>query len=243
MALPKLQSLSFELEIPSTKEKITYRPFTVREEKILLISQRSNESKDQINAVKQIITNCITVPNTYDVDKLASFDIEYIFLKLRAKSVGEVVSVEVSPRNRKGLPAKRVDINIDQVEPTYNESHTDTIDIGDDVRVKMKYPTFEIITKFSDTDDEEENGLEIFGECIQTIYQGEESYETTDYSKEELNEFVDSMSSQQAQKIQDFFETSPKISHTIKYEWVNPKDLSDTYEEDIEITGLLNFLS
>ena len=242
MALPKLQSVTFELEIPSTKEKITYRPFTVKEEKILLIAQRSDESKDQINAVKQIITNCIIIPELYDVNKLASFDIEYLFLKLRAKSVGETVEIEITPRNREGMPGQKIEINIDQIEPTFTESHTDTMDLGSGVRVKMKYPTFEVIAKFSDSDDEE-SALEIFGECIKTIYQDEESYEASDYSKAELDEFVESMSAQQAQILQRFFETLPKIAYNTKYEWTNPDDLNDTYEEDIEITGLISFLS
>ena len=229
MALPKLQSVTFELEIPSTKEKITYRPFTVKEEKILLIAQRSDESKDQINAVKQIITNCIIIPELYDVNKLASFDIEYLFLKLRAKSVGETVEIEITPRNREGMPGQKIEINIDQIEPTFTESHTDTMDLGSGVRVKMKYPTFEVIAKF--------------GECIKTIYQDEESYEASDYSKAELDEFVESMSAQQAIILQRFFETLPKIAYNTKYEWTNPDDPSDTYEEDIEITGLISFLS
>ena len=242
MALPKLQSVTFELELPSTKEKITYRPFTVKEEKILLISQRSDESKDQINAVKQIINNCVVIPEIFDVNKLASFDIEYIFLRLREKSVGEMIKVELSPQHRDGLPSKTVEINLTNINPIYNESHIDTIDIGDNIKVKMKYPTFDVIAKFSDV-DADENALEIFTECIQTIYQGEESYETSDYSKQELNEFVESMSAQQAQALQHFFETLPRIAHTVKYKWVNPEDSNDIYEEDIEITGLLNFLS
>ena len=242
MALPKLKSAIFELEIPSTKEKVSYRSFTVKEEKILLISQNSDEAKDQINAVKQIINNCIVVPEVFDVDKLASFDIEYIFLRLRSKSVGEMAKVEVTPRNRENLPGKVFDINLDEIEPTYNEDHTDMIDIGDDIKIKMKYPTFESISRFSDS-TEEESALEIFGECIQTIYQGEESYESSDYSKKELNEFIEGMSAQQAQALQHFFETMPVISHTIKYQWTNPDDSNDTYEEDVVITGLLNFLS
>lgn len=242
MALPKLQSAIFELELPSTKEKISYRSFTVKEEKILLISQSSNETKDQINAVKQIINNCIVAPEAFDVNRLASFDIEYIFLQLRSKSVGEMAKVEISPKNRDDLPGKVFEINLDDIKPTYNDSHTNTIDIGDGISIKMKYPTFEIISKFSD-DVGEENALEIFGECIQTIYQGEESYEVTDYSKKELDEFIESMSAQQAQALQKFFETMPTISHTIKYQWTNPDDSNDTYEEDVVITGLLNFLS
>jgi len=242
MALPKLQAVTFELEIPSTKEKITYRPFTVKEEKILLIAQRSDEAKDQINAVKQIITNCIMIPEVFDVSKLASFDIEYLFLKLRAKSVGENVDLEIKARQRDDLPAQKISINIDEIEPTYTESHTDTIDLGNDIRIKMKYPTFEVISKYADRDDEE-SALEIFGECVQTIYQGDESYQASDYSREELDEFIEDMSAQQAQTLQQFFETSPKISYNTKYEWVNPEDANDTYEEDIEINGLLSFLS
>ena len=116
------------------------------------------------------------------------------------------------------------------------------IDIGDGIKIKMRYPTFDLIAKFSDT-TEEEGALEIFGACIQTIYQGEESYESSDYSKKELDEFIESMSAPQAQALQHFFETLPRIAHTVKYKWVNPEDSNDIYEEDIEITGLLNFLS
>ena len=242
MALPKIQTPIFDLIMPSTGEEIKYRPFTVKEEKILLVAQESTSNKDQINAVKQIINNCIIDPNDISVDDLASFDIEYIFLKLRAKSVGEVVSISVNPQNRNDLPPMKIDINIDEIEPTKNETKNEPIDLDDGLSIKMKYPTFKMLETIGDEKDHTQF-LKLFADCIKTLYSGEETYEMKDYSINEKEEFLDSMSSKQLGMLQEFFTNLPKIRKEITYKYVNPDDSSDTYEEEIVIEGILSFLS
>ena len=242
MALPKIQTPIFDLIMPSTGEEIKYRPFTVKEEKILLVAQESTSNKDQINAVKQIINNCIIDPNDISVDDLASFDIEYIFLKLRAKSVGEVVSISVNPQNRNDLPPMKIDINIDEIEPTKNETKNEPIDLDDGLSIKMKYPTFKMLETIGDEKDHTQF-LKLFVDCIKTLYSGEETYEMKAYSINEKEEFLDSMSSKQLGMLQEFFTNLPKIRKEITYKYVNPDDSSDTYEEEIVIEGILSFLS
>lgn len=240
MSLPKIKSPTFSLKLPSTGKKIIYRAFTVKEEKALLIAQKSESAEDQARTIKQIIHNCILEPDDFDVDTLASFDIEYIFLKLRAKSVGEIVKLKVIPQEREGLPPMDVEVNIDELEPTFDPSHTDTIDLGEQLKIKMKYPTFETI---SHMEDEENDPLGIFITSIDTIYHGEEVYESKDYSRQEISEFLDDMRSDQLDKLKNFFTTLPKITKTFKYKWENPEDPTDKHEEDIVLQGLLSFLS
>ena len=242
MALPKIQTPVFELTLPSNDTLIKYRPFTVREEKILLIAQKSDSNNDQINAVKQIINNCIIDPDDILIDDLASFDIEYIFLKLRAKSVGEMVSISVGPQNRDDLPPMKIDINIDEIEPTKNETKNEPIDLGDGLSIKMKYPTFKMLQLVGDGTDQTQF-LKLFADCIETLYSGEETYEMKDYSIKEKEEFLDSMSSKQLGMLQGFFTNLPKIKKEITYKYVNPDDSNDTYEEEIIIEGILSFLS
>lgn len=244
MALPKIQTPIFDLIMPSTEEKIKYRPFTVKEEKILLISQKSEDSKDQINAVKQIINNCIIQPDNIDVDKLASFDIEYIFLKLRSKSVGEVVKVKLVPQKREGLPPAEVEFNLDNIEPKFADNHTNIIEFPEDnMKLKLRYPTFESVLKSSQAGSEEEQLFLIFAQTIDTIYQGEETYEVKDYSMEEIEEFMENMSTKHLRKLQEYFEGLPILKKEFDYKWVNPDNENDVHEEVITIQGLLNFLA
>lgn len=242
MALPKIQTPVFELTLPSDDTIIKYRPFTVKEEKILLIAQKSNSNKDQIGAVKQIINNCIIEPDNILVDDLAAFDIEYIFLKLRAKSVGEVVTISIGPKNRDDLPPMKVEINIDEIEPTKNKTKNEPIDLGDGHSIKMKFPTFKMLESVEDTADHTQF-LKLFADCIETLYTDEETYEMKDYSIKEREEFLDSMSSKQLQMLQIFFNDLPKIRKEVTYKYVNPDDSNDTYEEEVVIEGIINFLS
>lgn len=242
MALPKVQTPTFTLTLPSNKKKVTYRPFQVREEKILLIAQESDTVEDQMRAIKQVINNCILEPTDIDVEKLASYDIEYLFLKLRAKSVGEVVTIKVSPQGREGLPMVKREINIDELEPYFDPAHTDTIDIGGGLVVKMNYPTLEMLMKYGESEKPEEL-FNLFRDSIGSIIEGDTVYETQDFSLQEVEEFLESLSSNQLQKLRDFFTTLPKIKTTVHYKWTNPEDSNDTYSEDIEVEGLLNFLS
>ena len=240
MALPKIQTPVFELTLPSTDEEIKYRSFTVREEKILLVAQQSESNKDQIVAVKQIIRNCILEPENIDVDELASFDIEYIFLKLRAKSVGEVVTVSLGAPSRDDLPPIKIDINIDEIEPT-KSTVENPVDLGDGLSIELVYPTFKILETMGSVSGTE--ALKIFSSCIKTVYMNDESYEMIDYSAKEKEDFLDGMSAKQLEKMQSFFANLPKISKTVTYRYVNPDDSTDIYEEEVVIEGIMNFLS
>ena len=240
MALPKIQTPIFELTLPSDDRTIKYRPFTVKEEKILLVAQKSETNKDQITAVKQIITNCILEPENIDVDELASFDVEYIFLKLRAKSVGEVVTISLGAPSREDLPPIKIDINIDEIEPTKGTIEN-PVDLGNGLSIKLLYPTFKILETMGNID--ETQALKIFSSCIKTVYMNDKSYEMVDYSEKEKEDFLDDMSAKQLEKMQSFFGNLPKISKTVIYRYINPDDPTDTYEEEVVIEGIMNFLS
>lgn len=239
MSLPKIKSPTFSLKLPSTGKKIIYRAFTVKEEKALLIAQKSEDPNEQVRTIKQIINNCIVEPSDFNVDTMASFDIEYFFLKLRAKSVGEIVKLKVIPQEREGLPPMDVEVNIDELEPTFDENHSDMIDLGDGIKIKMKYPTFDTIEQF----DTNEDPLAMFTASIQTIFQGNDTYESSDYSFDEMNSFLEDMSTPQLNALKEFFTSLPKITKTFHYTWTNPDDPKDKHEEDIVLQGLLSFLS
>lgn len=242
MSLPQVQTPTFSLKLPSDKRKIVFRPFQVREEKILLVAQQSEDSEEQIRAVKQILQNCILEPEDIDINNLASFDIEYIFLKLRAKSVGEKVEVQIYPRKREGFPAQDVEIDIDKIEPTYDENHKKHITLDDNISIQMRYPTFEMIEKIKDPEDPS-TVFEVIRDSIYAIYEGETVYEIKDFSQEEVEEFLNNLSAPQLEKLQYFFTTLPKLQTTIHYKQANPEDSNDIHEEDIVLEGLMSFLS
>lgn len=242
MSLPKIKTPTFSVKLPSNNQKVIYRPFTVKEEKILLIAQESEENEDQLRAIKQIISNCILEPENLRVDQLASFDIEYLFLKLRAKSVGEIVKIQVSPQKRSDLPPMSFELNIDEIEPTFDPKHTSLIDIGEGIQIQMQYPTFEMITQLQNPESLTEM-FNLFQKSIVAIYEGDTVYETKDFSNAEVSEFIESLTSNQLVKLQDFFTTLPKLQKEITYEWVDPEDPNNKYTEKVVIEGLLNFLS
>jgi hypothetical protein len=241
--LPKINAPTFSLKLPSNNQKIVYRPFQVKEEKILLIAQKSDNSEDQFRAIKQILKNCVIEPETFDPEEIASFDMEYLFLKLRAKSVGEIVTVNILPQDREDLPAMETTINIDELEPTFDKDHTDIIELSDSIRIKMKYPTVSDLSKIDSTNQQENILFDILRDCMEIIYVDGEAYQTKDHSKKELDEFIESFTSNQFANLQNFFTTLPKIKKDIVYKWVNPNDSNDKYEEKVTIQGLLSFLS
>jgi hypothetical protein len=217
MALPKINTPTFELEVPSTKEKLTYRPFLVKEEKLLLLAMETEKDDDMMRAVKQIIHNC-----TFEkliVDELALFDLEYIFLKIRSKSVGEVVQLKLLCEDD-GKTYADVEVNLDDVEVDYPEGHSSKIELDDNVGMLMQYPQFETamgMNKQSDT----ENVFIMIKQSIKQIYDGDSLHERTDFSDKELDEFLESLSSQHFQKMQSFFETMPRVRHEVMFK--NPK--------------------
>lgn len=241
--LPVIKAPTFSLKLPSNNQKVVYRPFQVKEEKILLIAQKSEDNEDQIRAIKQILTNCVIEPEDFNPDNVASFDIEYLFLKLRAKSVGETVKIKVLPQEREGLPPMDAEINIDELEPYFDPSHTNMIELDKNTKLKMKYPTLGELLNIQGGETDETALFTILRDSIDTIYMGEEVYESKDQTKEELDDFMDSFTSKQFAELQKFFQTLPTIKTEIEYKWVNPEDSKDVYTETVTVQGLTSFLS
>ena len=235
MALPKLTTPTYELEIPSTDEKISYRPFLVKEEKILLMAMESGKNEDIVNAIKQIVSEC-----TYNKLKLGTmpmFDIEYIFLNIRAKSIGEVSKLRVLCPDDKKTYAD-IEVNLEDVQVQVDDNHTNKIELTDSMGMIMTYPT---IDSFMDTGLEKitaSNMLEVIGSCILQIYEnnGEKVYEAKDQTKKELNDFIEQLSSSQFKQVQKFYDTMPKLRHELEVE--NPKT---KVKSKITLEGLSDF--
>jgi hypothetical protein len=217
MALPTINAPTFELEIPSTKEKITYRPFLVKEEKLLLLAMETEKEEDMMRAVKQIIFNC-----TFEkliVNDLALFDLEFVFLRIRSKSVGEVISLKLLCEDD-GETYADVEINLDDVGIDYPEGHTNKIELDENVGMLMKYPQFDdAISMTSDSDTE--NIFNMIKRSIKQIYDGDTLHERTDFNEKELDTFLESLTAQHFVKMQAFFETMPRVRHEVKFK--NPK--------------------
>ena len=221
MSLPKLKAPVYEAKLPSTNKVIKYRPFLVKEEKILLTAMESDDEKVITNAVKQIIKNCIQ--GNIKVEDLPTFDIEYLFLRLRAKSVGEKVTVGLRPypcsENGGDLcdHTTQVEIDLDKVKVTKNKDHSTKIMLDDDIGIVMEYPDNSVLTSLTKNDNNTETGISIIKNCIKMIFTKEETFEKDSFNDKELDEFIDSLNSEQFVQIQTFFETMPKLTHTAKY--------------------------
>jgi len=237
MALPKLNIPTYELEVPSTDEKIKYRPFLVKEEKILLIAMESKDNAEMIQGVKDIVSQCTF--EKVDVSNMPMFDVEYIFLNIRAKSVGEISSIKVlCPDDKKTYATVEVDLS--KVEVQVEKKHTNKIELSDDMGLIMTYPTIESFVKNGIENISPTNMLDLVGSCILQIYEekGEKIYEAKDQTKKELSDFIESMNTKQFKQIQEFFDTMPKLKHTIKVK--NPKTKK---ESDVTLTGLNDFFA
>ena len=237
MALPKLTTPIYELVVPSTDEKIKYRPFLVREEKILLIALESGESKDIITAIKDIVTEC-----TYgkiDLGKMPMFDVEYIFLNIRAKSVGEVSTLKLLCPDDKETYVN-VDIDLSEIMVQVNKGHNPKIELTDEMGMIMTYPTIDSLSATGVTDITADNMLDVISACILQIYdkKGEEVFETKDQTKKEVSEFVESLNTKQFKEVQKFFDTMPKLKHTVELE--NPKT---GVKSEIVLQGLNDFFT
>jgi hypothetical protein len=217
MTLPIIAVPTHELEIPSSKEKLTYRPFLVKEEKLLLLANESGEDQEIINAIKQIINNC-TFDNI-DIETLALFDLEYIFLNVRAKSVGEIVTLKLLCSDDKETYAD-VEIDLNDIKVNFPEGHTNKIELSDTVGILMRYPQFNLV-RISQKGSDTEYIFKMIKECISTIYEGDTVFERSDFSDEDLDNFLDSLTSEHFKQLQGFFETMPKLTHDVKFK--NPK--------------------
>jgi len=235
MALPKLEVPIYELTVPSTDEKIKYRPFLIKEEKILLIAMESGANEDVIQAVKQIVSECTF--NTLKLGNMPMFDVEYIFLQIRSKSVGEVSKLKILCRDD-GETYANVEVDLTEIEVQVNDDHTNKIELTDEMGVIMKYPTIDSFSTAGISDITPENMLDVIVACIDKIYdkKGEEVYDSKDSSKKELMDFVEQMNTQQFQDVQAFFDSMPKLRHEITV--VNPKTKK---ENIVALSGLNDF--
>ena len=235
MALPKLNTPTYELEVPSTDEKIKYRPFLVKEEKILMIAMESKDNTQIVNAVKDIVSACTF--DKVDISNMPMFDVEYIFLNIRAKSVGEVSKLRVlCPDDKKTYT--NVEVDLTKVNVEIGEGHTNKIELTDDTGMIMTYPTIDSFTETGITSINAENMIELIGSCVLQIYEnkGEKVYQGKDQTKKELTEFIESMNTAQFKKVQKFFDTMPKLKHTVKVK--NPKTKKSS---DVTLNGLNDF--
>ena len=240
MPLPTITTPTYSLVIPSTGKKITYRPFLVKEEKILIMALESEDSKQITNAIKDVLTDCI-LSRGIKIEKLATFDIEYLFLNVRAKSVGETVEVNITCPDD-GETQVQVEIDIDSIKVQKSDTHSDIIQLDNDLSLQMNYPS---LNQFIETNfevggekSEVEQSLNVIMSCIKQVYSSEEAWDATDCSKKELKDFVEQMNSKQFKQVEDFFNTMPKLSHTLKVTNPNTK-----VKSDVTIEGLASFFS
>ena len=232
MALPKLNSSVYELELPSTGEKLKYRPFLVKEQKLLMIAQESEDDKQIESAFAQILNDCVL--DDIDPYKMPMFDIEYIFLRVRAKSVGEKVKLSLlSPDDKK--TRVNVEIDLEQVNVQVKEEHTNVINLSEDVKLIMRYPTLKDMSGF-DAAGEVSNIFNMIGRCVHEVHDGETIYNKVDISEKELNEFIESMSTDNFDDLTDFFSTMPKLIHEVDVK--NPKTKK---KNKITIEGFQSF--
>jgi len=235
MALPKLTTPTYELEIPSTDEKIKFRPFLVKEEKILMMAMESKSSADITQAVKDIVLECTF--NKVKIDDMPMFDVEYIFLQIRSKSVGEVSKLKLlCPDDKKTYADVELDLN--EVKVQVGDNHTNKIDLGNDMGMIMKYPTIDSFSETGIRDINPSNMLDVISTCILQIYEkkGEKTYDPKDQTKKELTEFIEQLNTKQFKDVQKFFETMPKLKHEITIK--NPKTKK---ESKVTLTGLNDF--
>lgn len=237
MPLPKIATPRYELELPSTEETITYRPFLVKEEKVLVIALESEDTKQITNAIKTVIQSCI-ITKGIKVEKLPTFDIEYLFLNIRGKSVGEEIEVNIICPDD-GKTQVPVTIDLDDIQIQKNENHKKQIKIDESIMMEMKYPSLDQFIQnnfdFSDKNVMDQS-FELISTCIDKIYTEDEVWAAADCSKKEIKEFVESMNSTQFKDIEKFFETMPKLSHKVKI--TNP---NTNVESEVVMEGLSSF--
>lgn len=240
MPLPKINTPTYEMTLPSTGKKIKYRPFLVREEKILILAMESENMKDITNSIIQILSDCILTENV-KIESLATFDIEYLFLNVRARSVGETVDVNITCPDD-GETQVEMSIDIDSIKIQKTRGHKNIIKLDDELSMKLRYPSLDqfVENNFETGEVVSEVGqsLAMISSCIEMIYNQEESWEASEYSRKELDEFLEQMNTKQFKQIEKFFTTMPKLSHTIAVK--NPET---GVESEVVLEGLASFFS
>ena len=244
MALPKLDVPIFTIDLPLSKTKLRYRPFLVKEEKLLLIAVESDDEKTITDSIKQIINNCCL--DDIDAESLPVTDIEYFFLHLRARSIGEIVDLQYKCNNKVKNEAGeetecgnnvKIKINVLEIQPTINPKHTNKIELTSKLGIVMKYPNFSLIDKVKSTNDVEQI-LGIIMNCVDYIYDEDNIYYKKDITDLELTEFIENLTQKQFAKVQEFFETVPSIKKELDF-----KCNKCGYEEKIMVEGIQNFFA
>ena len=237
MPLPKIATPTYELELPSTEQPVNYRPFLVKEEKLLVLALESEDTKQITTAIKAVLKSCVLTKGI-KVEHLPTFDIEYLFLHIRGKSVGEEIEVNITcPDDEKTQVP--ITLNLDDIKVQKNDNHNNQIKLDDNLMMELKYPSLDQFIKNNFDFDEKnqmEQSFDLIGTCIDKIYNEEEVWATADCTKKEIKEFLESMNSSQFKEIENFFETMPKLSHTIKV--TNPKT---KVESEVVLEGLASF--
>tara|TARA_B100000965_G_scaffold214485_1_gene179334 strand:+ start:8192 stop:8917 length:726 start_codon:yes stop_codon:yes gene_type:complete len=241
MPLPKINTPTYELTLPSNNKKIKYRPFLVREEKILVLAMESGDQKQISDAIVEILSECIITKNL-DITKLPTFDIEYLFLNVRSKSVGETVEVNITCPDD-GKTSIETAINIDDIKVKKTKGHSNIVKINDQYSMKLKYPSLE---QFIESNFDYEEGdlvnvsesLNLLSTCIDMVYDKEESWDANDCTREELVEFIEQLNTKQFKDVEKFFSTMPKLSHQLKV-----KNPNTGVESNVVLEGLASFFS
>ena len=239
MPLPKIATPQYTLDLPSTGKSIKYRPFLVKEEKILILALESEDVKQITSAIKQILKDCI-ITKGIKVEELPTFDIEYIFLNVRAKSVGEAIELIVTCSDD-GTTEVPVKVYIDEIQVQKDPNHSTDINLGDGLVLRMKYPSLNEFIKnnfdFSSNDVSSiEKSFDIVSSCIDMVFNADESWAAADCTKKELNDWIETLTSQQFQEVEKFFNTMPKLAHTFKV--TNP---NTEKESEVTLEGLTSF--
>ena len=239
MPLPTITTPSYELELPSTGKRIKYRPFLVKEEKLLVLALETENTKDISTAIKTVLKNCIQSRGV-KIDKLPTFDIEFLFLNIRGKSVGEEIEVNlIAPDDE--VTSVPVTINIDDIKISKKKDHTNKIKLDESLMMEMKYPSLDEFVKNNfdfDGDISMDQSFDLIASCIDKIYNEEEVWSTADCTKKEVKDFLEQMNSLQFKEIESFFDSMPKLSHSVTF--TNPKT---KVESTVVLEGLSSFFS
>jgi|TARA_B000000532_G_scaffold94149_1_gene75466 hypothetical protein len=237
MPLPKISTPTYEMVLPSSNKKIKYRPFLVKEEKVLILAMESQDTATVANAVKDVLKNCI-LSRGIKVEKLSTFDIEYLFLNIRGKSVGEAIEVMVTCPDD-GKTQVPTSINIDEIKVIIDDDHQRDIKLDDTYSLRMRYPSLDEFVKnnFATASDiSVDDTFDLIASCVDQVYSEEESWAAADCTQKELTQFVESLNSNQFKEVEKFFDTMPKLSHTVKV--INPNTKK---ENEVVLEGLQNF--
>lgn len=242
MPLPNIATPTHELSLPSTGQTVEYRPFLVKEEKILVLALESGNQTQITKAVKDVLKNCILTKGI-KIDKLPTFDIEYLFLNVRAKSIGESVDIEVTCPDDEQTTVKKT-VYLDEITVVTSDDHNPVIDIGNGYFIKMKYPSLEQFVESNfeiedtKTDANFKKSMNLIASCIDSVYSDEEAWDPSDCTKKELTDFIEQLNSNQFKMIEKFFETIPKLTYQFKVTNPNTKVVSD-----VVIEGLASFFA